>query len=318
MQALPLPKGAVLEVRRAHKAFSHRTILQHLDLTLQAGELYVLLGANGAGKTTLLRAICGRVAKIEGTIRVAGRDPRRDRRARSLLGIVPQSIALYPHLTARENLLALGRLAGVSGADLHSAVDSVLARIGLVERAGDLTRTLSGGMQRRLNIAAGTLHGPRILLLDEPTVGVDPAAREEIHEMLLDLKRRGITILMTTHDLDQAAVIADRVGFLIDGSIRLEGPPTALIKQTFGEDREITVTLAQGIDQRSGALLEREGLRPLENGLTWVGTLNDGFSDLSRIAGRLGSAGVPVDELRVREPSLRGVYFRLTGTDLSA
>lgn len=313
-----MPDDTVLEVRNARKDFSRRVALKRVDLTLKAGEIYVLLGANGAGKTTLLRAICGRVAMQEGSVRVGGRDPRSDRGARRLLGVVPQSIALYPHLTARENLLALGRLAGVRGAALRAAVDAVLARIGLGKRADDPTRTLSGGMQRRLNIAAGALHEPRLLLLDEPTAGVDPGAREQIHEMLAALSRRGVAILMTTHDLDQAETLADRVGFLIDGEIRLEGPPKEIIRATFGDKREMTVTLTSAADRRASAILEEQGLLPLTDGLTWIGTLSGEFADLSRVASRLGAAGLPVDELRIREPGLRGIYFRLTGKDLSA
>jgi ABC-2 type transport system ATP-binding protein len=313
-----LPEDVVLEVKNARKEFSKRVALNGVDLTLRAGEIYVLLGANGAGKTTLLRAICGRVAMLGGTIRVGGRDPRVDRAARRLLGVVPQSVALYPHLTARENLLALGRLAGVRRSALRPAVDSVLDRIGLGERADDPTHTLSGGMQRRLNIAAGALHEPRLLLLDEPTVGVDPGAREQIHEMLLTLRQRGVAILMTTHDLDQAEAMADRVGFLIDGEIRLEGSPKELVRTTFGSRREIAITLTRGADRRASALLEEQGLQPMTDGLTWIGTLSGEFADLSRIAANLGAAGLPVDELRVREPGLRGIYFRLAGKDLAS
>ena len=183
-------------------------------------------------------------------------------------------------------------------------------------RGDDLTHTLSGGMQRRLNIAAGILHEPRLLLLDEPTVGVDPRAQEAIHEMLLALSRRGMAILMTTHDLDQAETIASRVGFLIDGEIRLEGSPRELVETTFGNAREVVLTLTREADDRMAAVLGSEGLRPLDDAHTWVGSLGREFADLSHIAMRLGTAELPVDELRIREPGLRGIYFRLTGTDL--
>jgi len=313
-----LPEDIVLEVAHARKQFAQRSALNGVDLTLRSGELYVLLGANGAGKTTLLRAICGRVSLDAGSVRVEGLNPRRDRSARGLLGVVPQRIALYPHLTARENLTAFGRLAGIRGDTLQAAVESGLSAIGLSERADDLSETLSGGMQRRLNIAAGALHQPRLLLLDEPTVGVDPGARENIHEMLATLRQRGVTVLMTTHDLEQAEALADRVGFLVDGRIELEGTPSDLVKARFGNARQLIVSLHYPADDAAGKFLESEGMQALSDGLTWIGTVDGGLSDLARVAARLSAEGVSVDELRIREPGLRGVYFQLTGRDLRA
>jgi ABC-2 type transport system ATP-binding protein len=305
----------VLEVRGATKRFGSNAALQGVDLRIGAGEIYALLGPNGAGKTTLIRAISGRLGLDAGEIRIEGHSPRQ-RAARRLFGLVPQSIALYPHLTARENLIALGRLSGVPAREIATAADRALARISLSERAGDLTETLSGGMQRRLNIAAGTLHHPRLLLLDEPTVGVDVVAREEIHALLRELRGDGLAVLLTTHDLDQASELADRVGILAAGRLLAQGPPDVLVQEIFDGARELIVTLSRTPEQGARELLTAAGLAPLEQGLTWEGSLRGGLEQLEELSRRLGETGTAIGEVRVREPGLRGVFFHLTGQEL--
>ncbi|MEE4184316.1 MAG: ABC transporter ATP-binding protein, partial [Gammaproteobacteria bacterium] len=196
--------GPVLELAGARCTLGQRQALDGVDLSVNAGELVALLGPNGAGKTTLLRACSGRIRLSAGTARVAGRNPATDPAARRALGIVPQNIALYPQLAAQDNLSVFAQLAGLRGAARRAAVARALQRAGLQARAGELVKNLSGGMQRRLNIVAGALHEPRLLLLDEPTVGVDPAARESIHALLEKLRADGMGLLLTTHDLEQA------------------------------------------------------------------------------------------------------------------
>jgi ABC-2 type transport system ATP-binding protein len=170
--------SAVIDVRDVHRSFGDRRALFGVSLTVRRKEIYLLLGPNGAGKSSLVRAICGRLALDRGTVRVGGDDPRRHRKARRGLGLVPQEIALYAELTTRQNLEIFGRLAGVSRTDLPGAVDDALSWAGLESRRDDRVGYLSGGMQRRLNMAAGMIHRPDVLILDEPTVGVDPEARE--------------------------------------------------------------------------------------------------------------------------------------------
>jgi ABC-2 type transport system ATP-binding protein len=306
----------VLEVSAAIKRFGAQTALDGIDLHIGPGEIYALLGPNGAGKTTLIRAISGRLSLDAGTIRILGQAPR-SRSARRLFGLVPQAIALYPHLTARENLVALGRLSGVPAREVGAAADHALARMALTDRSSDLTETLSGGMQRRLNIAAGTLHHPRLLLLDEPTVGVDVVAREEIHAMLRDLRSDGLAVLLTTHDLEQASELADRVGILAAGRLLAQGTPGALVREIFAGSRELIVTLSGLPVEDARKLLRAAGLTPIEQGLTWKGLLQGGLEQLELLGRHLGELGTPIAEVRVREPGLRGVFFHLTGQELS-
>ncbi len=280
--------------------------------------IYGLLGPNGAGKTSLVRAISGRLRLDDGTVLVCGGDPARDPRARRQLGLVPQDIALYADLTARENLEIFGRLMGLSAADTREAARVLLATIELEERADDRVATLSGGMRRRLNVAAGVIHRPRLLLLDEPTVGVDPAAREAIHDLLLQLRRDGMAILMTTHDLDQVADLADRVGVLIDGRLHAEGTVRDLIREQFGDGRELILRLRQPPSGDSLTALETRGFSPSEDQRIWSARVDSSMTGLQTVSAGLEAAGLAIEEIRIREPGLRGVFFRLAGREIDA
>lgn len=308
----------VLRVVGARRRFGERNALDGVDLELGTGEIYGLLGPNGAGKTTLIRAISGRLRLDAGRVDVCGLDPAADRDARRRLGLVPQEIALYGDLTARENLTVFGRLMGLGRSDCRRAADRLLDTIGLADRADDLVTSLSGGMKRRLNVAAGVIHRPRLLLLDEPTVGVDPTARENIHELLLELRHDGLAMVLTTHDLEQATELADRVGILIDGRIRAEGRVDDLIADSFGGGRELIVALQEPAPEATISALEDAGLRSSRDRRIWTGRVDRGREDLSSLAADLESTGLRVDEVRVREPGLRGVFFRLAGRDIDA
>jgi len=305
-----------LKITDARRSFGDRTALDGVGLTLGPGEIYGLLGPNGAGKTSLVRAICGRLRLDEGRVLVCGEDPSSSAAARRWLGLVPQDLALYPDLTARENLQIFGRLLGLGVDDSRAATTRLLHRIGLSDRGDDRVETLSGGMKRRLNVAAGVIHRPRVLLLDEPTVGVDPAARESVHDLLLDLRNDGMAILLTTHDLEQATEMADRVGVLIDGRLRAEGPVADLIHEVLGDARELIVVLGAAPDRPGRARLLEAGLQPSRNDEVWTGRLRGGLDELSVLAAGFEAAGLRVDEVRVREPGLRGVFFQLAGREI--
>jgi ABC-2 type transport system ATP-binding protein len=306
----------VLTVAGATKRFGSTVALDGVDLAIGAGEILALIGHNGAGKTTLIKAISGRLRLDSGEISILGRDVNADRSVRGLFGLVPQSIALYDHLTARENLEVLGRLSGVAKNEIKETVIRTLVRVSLADRADDRTSNLSGGMQRRLNIAAGVLHKPRLLLLDEPTVGVDLTAREGIHELLRELRRQGLAVLLTTHDLEQAEELADRVAVIAHGQILAEGDSDSLVKEAFGESRELILTLAHEPDSDGFDFLESQGLTRVEGGTAWSGRLTGGFDQVSALGSKAAKAGLAVDEVRVREPGLRSVFFHLTGSDL--
>jgi len=307
----------VLIVEAATRRWGDRVALDRVSFTVRAGEILALIGPNGAGKTTLIRAITGRAPLHDGRIQIRDRQNARPGGG-NLLGLVPQSLAIYPHLTPRENLSVFARLAAMPPAKIAGAVQVALERVGLDARARDRTANLSGGMQRRLNIAAGILHDPPLLLLDEPTVGVDVVAREAIHNVLRVLRRQGMAILLTTHDLDQADELADRVGVLSHGRLLATDTPAALIADTFGTQRELVVSLHEAPDASARRVLEADGLRSASGGTVWGGKLLGGLDRVSQLEHALAEAGANTAEVRIREPSLRSVFFHLTGEDIAS
>jgi ABC-2 type transport system ATP-binding protein len=285
----------VLTVTGAGKAFGPVTALDGASFELRQGELLALLGPNGAGKTTLIRAISGRVKLDAGEIRLFG-DPLPDRRTHSALGIVPQEIALYQLMSARENLEVFGALQGLVGAELTKQVDWALEHTGLGDRAAEPVRRFSGGMRRRLNIACGIVHGPRILLLDEPTVGVDPQSRDRIYDMLAALMTDGVSLLLTTHHLEEAEARCSRTVIIDHGRVIATGTLPELVDRTVGKDRLVTLRLASG---------EVVSAR-----------MRDVAADLPPLLDKVRQSGGMVDDVEVRGPSLQAVFIHLTGREL--
>ena len=312
----PTGNASLLELNSVTKHLGGRRVLEEVSLGVAPGELVVLLGPNGAGKTTLLGTACGRIAPDAGNARLSGGDPRRDVQVRQCLGFVPQEIALYPYLTVRENLEVFGRMMGVAKESLSGRIEEALSWAGLGDRSADRVDTLSGGMQRRLNIVASVLHQPTLIMLDEPTVGVDVNARERIHELLRRLRADGLGILLTTHDLLQATTLADRVVFLVAGKVRLEGAPDALIHQVFGDHKEISITLAGMPNEHQHQHLSAAGLAPVHDGRTWTGSVDHGYDGVTDWHHRRADMRLTAAEIRGREPSLEGVFLRLTGEEL--
>jgi len=317
----PGPSGPILivpilEVRDVRHAFGARQALRGVSLEVRPHEIYALLGPNGAGKTTLARAICGRLRPDGGTVRIAGRDPFRDGEARGMLGLAPQALALYPQLTVAENLQTFAALAGLKGRAIAPAVAHAMDVTHTTERARSLVRTLSGGFQRRVNIAAAILASPKLLVLDEPTVGVDLAARDAITEALRRLRGEGVGVLLVTHDLDQAQCLADRVGFLKDGEKVLEGDPDALIAASFGSQVEVEVDVEPSDAEVAG--LDAEGLQHGETPGTWTCLSSEGYALAGPLAERLTARGVVVREIRVRRPSLQQLFARVAETRRAA
>ena len=282
----------VLRVREARKAFGTVRALDGATLELRPGELLALLGPNGAGKTTLIRAISGRVRLDQGEIELFGR-PLDGAAGRTSLAVVPQEIALYPLLSARENLRVFGSLYGVPASRLAERVAWALDWTGLAERAGGLVRGFSGGMKRRLNVACGVLHEPRALLLDEPTVGVDPQSRERLYDMLAELRGRGTSLLLTTHQLEEAEARCERIVIIDHGRVVAAGTLAELVERTIGGGRQIVIRL------------DREPARPLPGleageGGTLRGTVSDAGRDLPELIARVQQAGCRIEHLEVR------------------
>jgi len=304
-----------VEVRHAAHSYAAREVLADVSLSLFAGEIYGLLGPNGAGKTTLLKAVCGQLKLARGEILIDGRSISKDRNAARPVGFVPQEISIFPHLTVEENLHVFGRFAGVSRRMLRRSVPAMLERAGLADRAGQTCSSLSGGYQRRVNISASLLNNPAVLLLDEPTVGIDVDAREAIHTLLKGLRDQGTAILMTTHDLDQAQVLCDRIAIMHNGRLQLEGAPAELLYATFGDDKEIIAQIMEPPGPAGIAMLERLGLRPTQSPLTWFGRASAERFDAAALGYYLGSAGVDIKELRIREPDLGSLFLYVLGAE---
>ena len=299
--------GAILTARDVVHAYGQRQVLRGVDLEVHAGEIYALLGPNGAGKTTLIRAVCGRFAPSGGEIRIDGADPFKTPATRAVLGLAPQPLALYGHLTVRENLSVFGSLAGLGGSALAAAVAHAMDVTHTTDRAHVPVKHLSGGYQRRANIAAAILHGPRLLILDEPTVGVDMAAREQVDSVIRALRDGGVAILVVTHDLEQAEGLADRVGFLSEGRKVLEGAPGALITEAFGAQSEVLVHLIGEQREADAALLAAGLARDPVTG-SWSRLAVNGYAAAAELDQTLKAAGLSVREIRVRRPSLASLY----------
>jgi ABC-2 type transport system ATP-binding protein len=305
----------VLSISSARKHFGQVAALDGVTFDLRQGELLALLGPNGAGKTTLIRAIAGRVRLDSGEIRLFDR-VLDGRLTPPELGIVPQEIALYPLLTARENLHAFGALHGLSGPQLSKNVSWVLERTGLADRANEPVKQFSGGMRRRLNIACGVLHQPRVVLLDEPTVGVDPQSRDRIYDMLADLAASGVSLLLTTHHLEEAEARCSRTVIIDHGKVIAAGTLSELVDQTVGRYRLVTLRLDAPLD--TTAFLKATGA---DNGTDVdqrivKARMQDVAAELPPLLERIRTAGGAVDDVEVRGPSLQSVFIHLTGREL--
>jgi ABC-2 type transport system ATP-binding protein len=304
-----------LAIRGLSVRYNERTVLSDLDLDVARGTVMGLLGPNGAGKTTLIRAICGRVRRRAGSILVGG-EPE-VAKARRFIGLVPQEIALFQHLTARENLVAFGSLSGLSGAQVRNAIDWAADATALATRLDDHVSVLSSGWRRRVNICAAILHKPVLLILDEPTVGIDMLSREWLAGTMRRFADEGMGILLATHDLEGAEVVCDRVGFLNAGRIERQGDPRELIRADFGDHSEVVVTLHSTPSAAQRITLEAEGYRTVDNGSTWtvVGSVRDGANEIAKTFTR---NSLKVREIRIREPGLASLFARLSTNQVGA
>jgi ABC-2 type transport system ATP-binding protein len=304
----------VLVIDGAKKRFGATRALDGAGLSLARGEWLGLLGPNGAGKTTLVRSITGRVRLDGGRITVLGRamdgPDGQAARVRGRLGVVPQEVAIYPLLTARENLEVFAALHGVASRKVKDRVAWALEWTGLSDRADEPTKRFSGGMKRRLNIACGIMHRPEVVLLDEPTVGVDPQSRQRIWEMLGQLQADGASLLLTTHQLDEAERVCERIVIIDHGRAIAAGTLEALIRETVGPGRRVTLAL----DDAPGRV--RWDREVTVEGRTVRAHVQDVAEDLSELLGAIHDGGLTVQDVRVEAPSLHAVFIHLTGREL--
>jgi len=305
----------VLQVSNANKKFGAVTALAGASFELRQGELLALLGPNGAGKTTLIRAIAARVKLDSGDIRIFDR-PVTWGRTPPELGIVPQEIALYPLLSARENLEIFGRLQGLTGATLSSHVDWALERTALADRQKESVKQFSGGMRRRLNIACGVVHKPRVVLLDEPTVGVDPQSRDRIYDMLTELTQSGVSLVLTTHHLEEAEARCSRTVIIDHGRVIAAGTLPELVDQTIGRHRLVTLRLDGPINGDTAALASDRVEIDAADPRVLRARMHDVATELPPLLERIRQTGHLVDDVEVRGPSLQAVFIHLTGREL--
>ena len=305
--------AAPLEIRDLSKSFGDRRALDGVSLDLAPGEILGLLGPNGAGKTTLVRSVAGRARPEGGSLRILGFEPADDR-ARAVRGWVPQEIALYPLLSPRENLWTFGRYQGLSGDGLLAGIRTSLDWIGLADRADEKTDKLSGGMKRRLNIAAGTIHDPRVLLLDEPTVGVDPQSRERIYAMIGELKGRGVSLLYTTHYMEEAERLCDRIAIIDHGKIIASGTKDELVKTTLGTREALVIDAAAPIPAALKEKLVRRGATV--DGMKVKLSVENPAEQIRELLGLFHADGVPVRDLTLKSATLEQVFLQLTGREL--
>jgi ABC-2 type transport system ATP-binding protein len=303
----------VLDVQAAKKTFGHTCALDGAQLRLHSGEVLALLGPNGAGKTTLVKAVSGRAILDAGSIELLGTPihttSQQSNGARAKLGIVPQEIALYDQLTASENLRCFGELQGNSKSELRERIPWALEWTGLQDRANDLVAHYSGGMKRRLNIACSVLHKPEVLILDEPTVGVDPQSRERIWQMLQQLRAEGTSLVLTTHLLNEAQQVCDRITIIDHGKTIATGTLDELANSTVGPAREVRIMLASTLD-----LISLDGVTVDGNCL--ASKMDDIGAELGPLVERLHAAGATITDLNVTSPSLQDVFIHLTGREL--
>jgi len=309
----PVPAGTAnpVQVDRMVKRYGEVTAVDGVSLALAAGECLGLLGPNGAGKSTLIRSIVGRVVPDAGSVSIFG-VPAGSPAARLALGWVPQDLALYPRLTCRENLDAFGRYQGLRDTALQAAVDRCLDWAALAERAGDRVAGLSGGMKRRLNMAAGIIHSPRVLLLDEPTVGVDPQSRNRIFEMIEALGAEGISVLYTTHYMEEAERLCDRIAIVDHGRVIAEGARDQLVRDSLGARSEVLVRFEDADGLAAGWARERGGR--LDGGVARFEV--EHATDIGGLLDAAARAGHEVVDVSLHKPNLESVFLHLTGREL--
>jgi len=296
------PPAIVLRILDARRQYAGAPALDGVSLKVAAGEIYALIGRNGAGKSTLAKAAIGALALQSGAVRVLGGDPAKDRAIASAIGVAPQEIALYGHLTVAENLHAFAALAGVRR-DRGQAVAAAMAAADCTARAGTRVDQLSGGWRRRANLAAAIVHRPRLLVLDEPTEGLDTQTRMALRRLILDLKASGTAILLISHDADDVRALADRVGVLDAGRLVAEGSPAKLMADAFGGRQDLVVRLSAPAGAARHCLQE-QGLIEADDGLVWIGLVFDAPALASRLDRGLRELGVAAAEISVRQPGL--------------
>ncbi len=307
----------MIEVQNLAKRFGELQAVDRISFEVRSGEIYGLLGPNGAGKTTTISMLTGLLPPDEGQMQFQGVDLAEDPIGiKSKLGVVPQEIALYEELTATENLRFWGSLYGLSGAGLKAAVGEALDQVGLTAKADTRVETFSGGMKRRLNLSLGLVHKPLVVMMDEPTVGIDPQARLNILEVVRDIASSGTTVLYTTHYLEEAESLCTRIGIMDHGKILAEGTLEEL-KKMIGANEVVTVRGSFSESEARDRVDRLEAVRVIdaEDGRLMLATAGDG-SGAVRLLSEILGGDLAVEGISIQPPSLNGLFLKLTGREL--
>ena len=311
--------SSILEVQNLAKQYGDFTAVKGITFDIKEGEIFSLLGPNGAGKTTTISMLSTLYTPTSGDATIGGHSITKNPMAvKQLIGVVPQEIALYEDLTARENLIFWGQMYGLSGKPLNNRVDEVLEQIGLVDKARNKVKTYSGGMKRRVNIGVGLLHKPRLLFMDEPTVGIDPQSRRAILDTVKDLNKQGMTVLYTTHYMEEAQELSDRVGIIDHGELIALGTQDELTKQVGQTD---TLILHMGENDDPEALAgSLKGLHDIleanatDHKVSIVTPQAENI--LASVVSKANERGIKIRSMEIREPNLEAVFLHLTGRAL--
>jgi ABC-2 type transport system ATP-binding protein len=306
-----------IQTQDLRKHFGDVQAVCGVSFGVPVGEIFGLLGPNGAGKSTTISMLSGLLAPTDGDATIMGHSIRSEpESAKASLGVVPQDIALYPDLSARENLIFWGKMYGLRGAMLKTRVDEVLEIIGLAERQNDRVGKYSGGMKRRVNVGVALLHKPAVVIMDEPTVGIDPQSRRHILDNVKELNRQGMSVLYTTHYMEEAAELSHHIAIMDMGKVIACGTHDELI-QLVGEQTRIDVTLNAEAGKVLSAWQTTEGVSRIDATDGRVTALVD---DSNRVLPRLFDAasnvGVRITSVDIQEPNLETVFLHLTGRAL--
>ena len=307
----------MIEVEGLRKSFGELVAVDDVSFSVNPGEIFGLLGPNGAGKTTTINMICGVLRPDGGRVVIHDRDIWIEpKKVKQTLGVVPQEIAVYEDLSARDNLSFWGSLYGLSGKSLKNRVNESLTRVGLSDRATDKVKNFSGGMKRRLNLCMGLLHRPQVLLLDEPTVGIDPQARLNILEVVRDVAASGTTVLYTTHYMDEAQDLCDRIAIIDHGKILTIGTLEELTRLA-GEAEVLRLTGPFGDPEARDRLGAVEGVRILKaDDRVAVLSVESKGPGLLAVLPRILEADLGVEDVSIQRPNLQSVFISLTGKEL--
>lgn len=307
----------LLEIKNLSKKYKTAVACKDVSFSVEQNAIFGLLGPNGAGKSTTISMICGLTVPTSGKILLRGKDiTNKPGEIKKILGLVPQDIALYPSLTARENLAFWGKLYGLKGRLLAERVDQALEYAGLSNRASERIETYSGGMKRRINVAVALLHHPELLIMDEPTVGIDPQSRTYILETVLQLNKQGITVIYTSHYMEEVEYLCSQIAIMDKGSVIACGTSEEL-KKMVGDADKIDVELNEFSGRVPEAIIKLPGVSQVTTSDSSISILAvNGREKIASLLSIMTDAGLKVRSVSIHEPDLESVFLSLTGRGL--